>query len=77
MKDDVTNLHTNREIMHLTQTDRHDQRQLADDIFQSDKSSHQVSKAKPNLSAGHKSIIDFLIPANTIIFRGQIHNFNR
>ena len=56
LKDDVTNLHTDREIIHMTQFDRHDHGQIADEIFQSDKSLHQATEAKPRLS--------------TIIFRG-------
>ena len=62
LKDDVTNLHTYREIMHMTQLDRHDHRQIADEIFQSDESLHQATEAKPSLSTGHKSITEFLIP---------------
>ena len=76
LKDDVTFKQTNRENTNLIHTDRHDHGQLADNMFQSDKSSHQVSKAKPNLSAGHKSITEFLIPAKLKNEIGTMRSFS-
>ena len=60
----------------MTDIDTHDHGHIVNDMFSNIKTSHQASKAKPNLSSGHKSIVEFLIPAKLKTEIGTIRSFD-
>ena len=72
----VTYKHTDRENMQVTFIDTYDHGHIDENIFSNVNNSHQASKAKQNLSSGHKSINEFLIPAKLNSELGTLRTFS-
>ena len=72
----VTHKHTDRENMQVTFIDTYDHGHIDENIFSNVNNSHQASKAKQNLSSGHKSINEFLIPAKLNSELGTLRTFS-